>query len=66
MAWGLMVGLNGEHAVGAPQNHWFGPAGDPRGAGIGTPEVGKQHLVEHARKVLVPGHSGQCHCCLNL
>jgi hypothetical protein len=19
---------------GAPQNHWFGPAGDPRGAGI--------------------------------
>lgn len=21
----------------APQNHWFGPAGDPRGAGIGTP-----------------------------
>ncbi|XWS51094.1 hypothetical protein CRYUN_Cryun12cG0146700 [Craigia yunnanensis] len=25
--------------TGAPQNHWFGPAGDPRGAGIGTPEV---------------------------
>ena len=24
--------------TGAPQNHWFGPAGDPRGAGIGTPE----------------------------
>jgi 1-pyrroline-5-carboxylate dehydrogenase len=23
--------------TGAPQNHWFGPAGDPRGAGIGTP-----------------------------
>jgi 1-pyrroline-5-carboxylate dehydrogenase len=21
----------------APQNHWFGPAGDPRGAGIGSP-----------------------------
>nr|AFK43124.1 unknown [Lotus japonicus] len=21
------------------QNHWFGPAGDPRGAGIGTPEA---------------------------
>ena len=21
---------------GAPQNHWFGPCGDPRGAGIGT------------------------------
>ena len=24
--------------TGAPQNHWFGPAGDCRGAGIGTPE----------------------------
>lgn len=24
--------------TGAPQNHWFGPAGDPRGAGIGTIE----------------------------
>ena len=25
--------------TGAPQNHWFGPAGDPRAAGIGTPEA---------------------------
>ena len=25
--------------TGAPQNHWFGPAGDPRGAGIGTPDA---------------------------
>eukprot|EP00123_Amoebidium_parasiticum_P012803 comp21588_c0_seq1/m.30186 comp21588_c0_seq1/g.30186 ORF comp21588_c0_seq1/g.30186 comp21588_c0_seq1/m.30186 type:complete len:534 (-) comp21588_c0_seq1:700-2301(-) len=25
--------------TGAPQNHWFGPAGDPRGAGIGTAEA---------------------------
>jgi len=25
--------------TGAPQNHWFGPAGDPRGAGIGTPVI---------------------------
>ena len=23
--------------TGAPQNHWFGPSADPRGAGIGTP-----------------------------
>jgi 1-pyrroline-5-carboxylate dehydrogenase len=23
----------------APQNHWFGPSGDPRAAGIGTPEA---------------------------
>jgi len=25
--------------TGAPQNHFFGPCGDPRGAGIGTPEA---------------------------
>lgn len=25
--------------TGAPQNHWFGPSGDPRGAGIGTTEA---------------------------
>jgi 1-pyrroline-5-carboxylate dehydrogenase len=25
--------------TGAPQNHWFGPCGDPRAAGIGTPEA---------------------------
>ena len=29
-------GLRGR-TTGAPQNHWFGPCGDPRGAGIGTP-----------------------------
>lgn len=23
--------------TGGPSNHWFGPSGDPRGAGIGTP-----------------------------
>ena len=32
------VGQNAR-TTGAPQNHWFGPAGDPRGAGIGTPEA---------------------------
>jgi len=25
--------------TGAPANHWFGPAGSPNGAGIGTPEA---------------------------
>lgn len=25
--------------TGAPQNHWFGPAGDPLAAGIGSPEA---------------------------
>jgi 1-pyrroline-5-carboxylate dehydrogenase len=31
----------GENArtTGAPQNHWFGPCGDPRSAGIGSPEA---------------------------
>ncbi|XP_057951196.1 delta-1-pyrroline-5-carboxylate dehydrogenase 12A1, mitochondrial [Malania oleifera] len=32
------VGLRAR-TTGAPQNHWFGPSGDPRGAGIGTPEA---------------------------
>ena len=31
-------GMRGR-TTGAPQNHWFGPAGDPRAAGIGTPEA---------------------------
>ena len=31
------VGIS--RTTGAPQNHWFGPAGDPRGAGIGTREA---------------------------
>ena len=25
--------------TGAPQNHWFGPSGDPRSTGIGSPEA---------------------------
>ena len=32
------VGLRAR-TTGAPQNHWFGPTGDPRGAGIGTKEA---------------------------
>ena len=31
------TGINAR-TTGAPQNHWFGPCGDPRSAGIGTPE----------------------------
>ena len=33
--------------TGAPQNHWFGPSGDPRGAGIGTPEAIKYVWSSH-------------------
>lgn len=42
----LAVSLNGTsycgmraRTTGAPQNHWFGPCGDPRAAGIGSPEA---------------------------
>ncbi len=38
--------------TGAPQNHWFGPGGDPRGAGIGTTEA--IHVTwSHHREVIV-------------
>jgi len=33
--------------TGAPQNHWFGPSGDPRSAGIGTPEAIKLVWTSH-------------------
>jgi 1-pyrroline-5-carboxylate dehydrogenase len=37
--------------TGAPQNHWFGPSGDPRGAGIGTPEA-IQLTWSHHREII--------------
>jgi 1-pyrroline-5-carboxylate dehydrogenase len=38
--------------TGAPQNHWFGPGGDPRGAGIGTAEA--IHVTwSHHREVIM-------------
>lgn len=33
--------------TGAPQNHWFGPAGDPRGCGIGTKEAIRMTWTSH-------------------
>lgn len=33
---GVTYAGNRARTTGAPQNHWFGPSGDPRGAGIGT------------------------------
>lgn len=33
--------------TGAPQNHWFGPCGDPRSAGIGSPEAIIQTWSNH-------------------
>jgi 1-pyrroline-5-carboxylate dehydrogenase len=32
------TGIRGR-TTGAPQNHWFGPTGDPRAAGIGTADA---------------------------
>ena len=37
--------------TGAPQNHWFGPCGDPRGAGIGTAEA-IQFVWSHHREIV--------------
>jgi 1-pyrroline-5-carboxylate dehydrogenase len=36
---GVTYAGNRARTTGAPQNHWFGPCGDPRGAGIGTKEA---------------------------
>ncbi|MEM7281644.1 MAG: aldehyde dehydrogenase family protein, partial [Pseudomonadota bacterium] len=41
--------------TGAPQNHWFGPSGDPRGAGIGTPEAIRITWSAHREIILDEG-----------
>ncbi len=41
--------------TGAPQNHWFGPCGDPRGAGIGTPEAILQTWSAHREVIMDQG-----------
>ena len=41
--------------TGAPQNHWFGPCGDPRGAGIGTPEAIKLVWSSHREVIFDQG-----------
>ena len=41
--------------TGAPQNHWFGPAGDPRAAGIGTPEAIKMVWSCHREVIMDQG-----------
>jgi len=38
--------------TGAPQNHWFGPGADPRGAGIGTTEA-IQITWSHHREIIM-------------
>lgn len=39
----------------APQNHWFGPCGDPRAAGIGTPEAIKSTWSGHREIIMDQG-----------
>jgi 1-pyrroline-5-carboxylate dehydrogenase len=39
----------------APQNHWFGPCGDPRAAGIGTPEAIRSTWSGHREIILDQG-----------
>jgi 1-pyrroline-5-carboxylate dehydrogenase len=46
-------GMRGR-TTGAPQNHWFGPCGDPRAAGIGTPEAIIATWSGH-REIVLPG-----------
>ena len=41
--------------TGAPQNHWFGPCGDPRGAGIGTPEAIRMTWSGHREIIMDQG-----------
>jgi len=41
--------------TGAPQNHWFGPCGDPRAAGIGTPEAIIQTWSGHREIIMDQG-----------
>lgn len=38
--------------TGAPQNHWFGPCGDPRAGGIGTPEAIKLVWSSHREIIM--------------
>jgi 1-pyrroline-5-carboxylate dehydrogenase len=38
--------------TGAPQNHWFGPCGDPRAGGIGTPEAIKYVWSSHREVIM--------------
>jgi 1-pyrroline-5-carboxylate dehydrogenase len=44
------AGIRGR-TTGAPQNHWFGPGGDPSGGCIGSIE-GIQHTWSHHREIV--------------
>jgi 1-pyrroline-5-carboxylate dehydrogenase len=43
--------------TGAPQNHWFGPCGDPRAGGIGTIEAIKYVWSSHREIVYDTGYA---------
>jgi 1-pyrroline-5-carboxylate dehydrogenase len=48
------VGLRAR-TTGAPANHWFGPGGDPRAAGIGTPAAVRDTWSGHREVVTDAG-----------
>jgi len=47
---------NRARTTGAPQNHWFGPCGDPRAGGIGTKEAIQLVWSSH-REIIVDDNS---------
>mmetsp|Transcript_5070 Transcript_5070/g.12663 ORF Transcript_5070/g.12663 Transcript_5070/m.12663 type:complete len:369 (+) Transcript_5070:120-1226(+) len=48
------TGIRGR-TTGAPQNHWFGPTGDPRAAGIGTADAIRLVWSSHREVILDQG-----------
>jgi len=51
--------------TGAPQNHWFGPCGDPRGAGIGTAEAIQMVWSSHREIITDVGPTPENWVCPN-
>ena len=49
---------NRARTTGAPQNHWFGPAGDPRAGGIGTKEAIQLVWSSHREVIVDDNESG--------
>jgi len=55
---GVTYAGNRARTTGAPQNHWFGPSGDPRGCGIGTNEAILHTWTNHREVVMDQGPTG--------
>jgi len=55
---GVTYAGNRARTTGAPQNHWFGPSGDPRGCGIGTDEAILHTWTNHREVIMDQGPTG--------